>query len=79
KEIILSATMTATTVTASGVPRTVVTITLGPVPSSAANLLRPAKAAAAMVWSPAAAVTTPAGSPSSTAPVTETGTSDRDF
>jgi hypothetical protein len=76
--ITFSATMTATTVTIGGVPRTVVTVTLSNTLRGTGNL-RTSTSAVAMVWSPTAAVTSPAGSPSSTAPVTETGAAERDF
>ncbi|PNI10497.1 signal peptidase I [Arthrobacter sp. AFG7.2] len=74
----INATMSAATVTIAGVPRTVVTVTLGSA-ASGANNLRIFGTAATMVWSPTAAVTSPAGVATSTAPVTETGALDRDF
>ncbi|WP_458779787.1 Ig-like domain-containing protein [Arthrobacter sp. D3-16] len=78
RTITFNATMTATTATVAGVPRTVVTVTLGN-PASGSSSLRTSGTAAAMIWTPTSTVTTPGGSPSSTAPVTETGTLDRDF
>ncbi|MDN4609638.1 Ig-like domain-containing protein [Arthrobacter burdickii] len=78
RTVTLNATMTATTTTSNGVPRTVVTVTLGTIASGAGSL-RTTTTSAAMIWSPAAAVTSTAGLPSSTAPVTETGLLDRDF
>ncbi|WP_261619311.1 Ig-like domain-containing protein [Pseudarthrobacter equi] len=78
KTATFNATMAATTVTVGGVPRTVVTVTLGTVAGGASSL-RTYATPAAMVWSPTAAVTSPAGVASSTAPATETGALDRDF
>lgn len=78
KSITMNATMTATTVTVGGVPRTVVTVTLGSTASSNGSL-RTSSTAAALVWSPTSSVTSSAGVASSTAPATETGTLDRDF
>jgi hypothetical protein len=78
KTITFNATMTATTITVSGAPSTVVTITLGS-PASGSSSLRTSSTAAAMVWTPTSTITTTQGNPSSTAPVTETGTLDRDF
>jgi len=62
-----------TTVTAGGLPRTVVTVTLGSTASSNGSL-HTSSSAAAMVWSPTSSVTSGAGVASSTAPATETGT-----
>lgn len=73
-----NATMTATTVTVNGVPGTVITVTLGSI-ASGANSLHTVTTASTMIWNPTATVTNLSGSPSSTAPVTETGTLDRDF
>ncbi|WP_082641923.1 Ig-like domain-containing protein [Pseudarthrobacter enclensis] len=78
KTVTFNATMTATTVTVNGIPRTAVSVTLGSVASGASSL-RTVSTAASMVWSPTAAVTSLAGVPSSTAPATETGALDRDF
>ncbi|SDT51654.1 signal peptidase I [Pseudarthrobacter equi] len=78
KTATFNATMSATTVTAGGVPRTVVTVTLGTAASGASSLRTYANPAA-MVWSPTAAVTSLTGVVSSTAPATETGMLDRDF
>ncbi|WP_426987537.1 Ig-like domain-containing protein [Pseudarthrobacter sp. Y6] len=78
KTVTLNATMTATTVTAGGVPRTVVTVMLGSVASGGGSLWT-SSTAVAMVWSTTASVATSAGVASSTAPATETGTLDRDF
>jgi hypothetical protein len=74
----VNATMTATTQTVQGTPRTVITITLGTT-ASGANNLRTNTTAATMTWTPTAAVTSTTGVPSSTAPVDETGPLDRDF
>lgn len=78
KAAVFNATMTATTVTVSGVPRTVITVTVGSV-SSGANSVRTVNTASTMVWSPTATVTNPSGTPSSTAPANETGTLDKEF
>jgi hypothetical protein len=71
-----NATMTASTVTVAGIVRTVVTVQLGSLASGGG--LRTATAAA-MVWSPSTTVTDLAGAPCSSAPVAETGSSDKDF
>lgn len=73
-----NATLTATTVTTNGVPRTVVTVVLGPVASGSGSI-RTASAAAAMIWTPSSNAADLSGSRSSTAPATESGTLDRDF
>jgi hypothetical protein len=73
-----NATMTTTTQTIQGVPRTVVTITLGTT-TSGANTLRTTTTPATLTWTPSAAVTNTTGAPSSTSPVNETGALDRDF
>ncbi|MFF2842584.1 Ig-like domain-containing protein [Paenarthrobacter sp. NPDC057981] len=78
KTVVFNATMTASTETVSGVPRTVVTVVLGTVVSGGSGV-RTAGAAAAMVWTPTAAVTSLAGTACSLAPLTEPGTLDRDF
>ncbi|MFK0040583.1 signal peptidase I [Paenarthrobacter sp. NPDC090517] len=74
----INATMTATTITTSGIPRTVITVTLGSTASGNSNL-RTSTTSAAMVWTPTSSVTTPGGVRSSTAPTTETSPLDRDF
>lgn len=78
KTITFNATLTATTITTAGIPRTVVTVTLG-APTGGAGSLQTSTAAAAMVWTPTSAITSTSGVPASVAPVTETGTLDRDF
>ncbi|WP_411731503.1 S26 family signal peptidase [Paeniglutamicibacter sp.] len=78
KTITFNATMTATTITTAGVPKTVVTVTLG-APTGGTGSLRTSTTAVAMVWTPKSSVTSTTGVPSSIAPVTETGTIDRDF
>ncbi len=78
KTVTLNGTMTAATVTVNGVPRTVVTVTVGTVASGAGSL-RSYTTPVNMVWTPTAAVTNAAGVASSLAPATETGTLDRDF
>lgn len=72
------ATMTSSTVAVNGTARTVVTITLLATPSPSGQLRTPTTGAH-MVWTPSAAVQSLAGVSSSTAPVTETGTLDKDF
>ena len=69
--------MSAATVMVAGVPRTVVTVTLGN--SASGSSIRTATTSAAMVWTPTSSVTTAAGAACSLASVTETGTIDRDF
>lgn len=78
KTAVLSATMTAATVMVDGSSRTTVTLHLGGVTSGAADL-RTTTMAAAMVWTPSGSVLDDLGRASSTAPVTETGTADKDF
>lgn len=78
RTVTFNGTMTAATLTTNGVPRTVVTVTLGS-PTSGSGSLRTTSTAAAMVWSPTSSVTSTTGVPSSLAPATETGTLDRDF
>ncbi|MFD1846782.1 Ig-like domain-containing protein [Arthrobacter flavus] len=73
-----AATMTATTVTINGVPSTVVTVTLGAVASGSSNL-RTVTTAGSMIWTPSSTVTDLAGVRTSTAPITESGTLDREF
>jgi hypothetical protein len=70
-------TMTAATATVNGVQVTVVTITLGTVPS--ANDLRNTSNAGELVWFPSTLVRTPGGTACLATSVTESGTSDRDF
>lgn len=78
KTVTFSATMRATTITTAGVPKTVVTITLG-APTSGAGSLRTSTTSAAMIWTPFSSVTSTTGVASSVAPVIESGTPDRDF
>lgn len=78
KTVMFNATMTATTVTVAGAPKTVVTVTLG-TPASGAGSLRTFSNAAVMLWSPTSSVTSLSGIASSLAPAPETGTLDRDF
>lgn len=75
-----NATMTAATVTTSGgVVRSTVTLRLGTFSSGTSSFLRNVSSAAAMIWSPSASVTDLQGRACSVAPITEAGTSDRDF
>ncbi|MDP3950299.1 MAG: signal peptidase I [Microbacterium sp.] len=78
KTITFNATMTATTITTAGVPKTVVTVTLGAPTGNVGNLTTSTEAVA-MVWTPTSSVSSTSGVPSSTAPVIESGTLDRDF
>ncbi|KQR03541.1 signal peptidase I [Arthrobacter sp. Leaf141] len=78
KTVTLNGTMTAAPVTVNGIPRTVVTVTVGAVASGAGSL-RSYTTPVNMAWTPTAAVTNAAGVASSLAPATETGTLDRDF
>lgn len=77
KTVQWTATMTASTVTVGATTRSVVTVRLGAVTSGSG--LRTVTATPAMVWTPSATVTDLTGQKCSTAPVTETGTADRDF
>lgn len=74
---VFSGTMTASTATVGGVSVTVVRITLGSVTSG--GNVRTSTAPVAAIWSPSALVTDSFGNVCSTAPVTESGTADRDF
>ncbi len=78
KTVVFNATMTATTETVGGIPRTVVTVVLGSAASGGAGV-RTSGAAANMVWTPTSAVTSTAGIACSLAPLTEAGILDRDF
>lgn len=78
KTVVFNATMTATTETVGGVPRTVVTVVLGAAASGGAGV-RTSGAAATMVWTPTSAVTSTAGVACSLAPLSEPGALDRDF
>ena len=73
-----NATMTATTVITAGVPKTVVTVTLG-APTSGSGLLRTSSTPVAMVRTPTSSVTSTSGAACSLSPVTKTRTLDRDF
>ncbi|MEO7753079.1 MAG: Ig-like domain-containing protein [Terracoccus sp.] len=77
KSTTFSAIMTASTATVAGVSVTRITVDLGS--NSSSGLLRTTSSAAAMVWTPSSAVRDLLGRASSTTPVTELGTSDRDF
>lgn len=79
RTVSLNATMTASTVTVNGLERTVVTLKLGTFASGRASDLKTNNTAAAMVWTPSSAATDLFGNRSSTANITESGTSDRDF
>ncbi|HET7736857.1 MAG TPA: Ig-like domain-containing protein [Nocardioidaceae bacterium] len=72
-----NATMTAVTTTVNGVSATQVTIVLGALASG--GNLKGGTIAGAMVWTPSALATDLTGRASSTAPVTERGTTDREF
>lgn len=78
RTVYLNATMTASTATINGIPRTVISVTAGNV-SSGSSGLRTNTTSANMVWSPLSAVRNAAGAASSTTPVTETPPLDRDF
>jgi hypothetical protein len=75
KTVVFNATMTAATAPVNGVPGTV---TVGSNASGATGV-RTVNTPSAMVWSPLATVTNLTGTPSSTAPVTESGSLDREF
>lgn len=76
KTVTYAATMTATTTTVSGATRTIVTLQLGAATGSG---LKTVSGSPTMTWTPSAAVTDLSGNVCSTAPVTESGTADRDF
>ncbi|MGN5734941.1 Ig-like domain-containing protein [Arthrobacter psychrochitiniphilus] len=78
RTVYLNATMTASTVTINGIPRTVISVTVGSVASGSSSL-RTNTTSANMVWSPLSTVRNTNGSASSTTPVTETPPLDRDF
>ncbi|BCW56917.1 S26 family signal peptidase [Arthrobacter sp. StoSoilB20] len=78
KTVLFNAIMTAATETVGGIPRTVVTVTLGSAASGGSGV-RTAGAAANMVWTPTSAVTGLTGVACSLAPLTEAGVLDRDF
>ncbi len=78
KTTTFNATMTAATVTIAGVPKTVITVTLG-APTSGSGSLRVSGKAATMVWTPSSSVTSLSGVASSLIPTNETGTVDKDF
>ena len=77
KTVTFNATMTSTTTTVAGVARTVVTVRLGTVATGSG--LKTVTTAGTMKWTPSTAATDLGGNKSSTAPVTETGSADRDF
>ncbi|MHA7208373.1 Ig-like domain-containing protein [Arthrobacter sp. MDT1-65] len=78
RTVTFNATMTATNVVTNGVPRTVVTVTLGTAATGAGNL-RTTGTPAVMIWTPSTTVATPTGIRSSATPATESGAGDRDF
>lgn len=77
KTTLYNATMTASTVVVGSANRTVITLKLGSLVSGGA--VRTAATAQNMVWSPSTGATDTFGTASSGAPVTETGTLDKDF
>ncbi len=76
RTLVFNATMTVTTSMMNGVTRTTVRVQLESVASGTG--VRSA-VAGTMLWTPSSAVTDAGGNRCSTTPVTETGTSDRDF
>ncbi len=76
--IYLNGTMSASTVTINEITRSIINVTVGTV-SSGSNSLRTHTTPANMVWTPTTAVKNTNGAASSTTPVTETGSLDRDF
>lgn len=76
KTVTFAATLTTSTTTVSGTTRTVVTVQLGSVTGSG---LKTVSGNATMTWTPSAAATDLSGNVCSVAPVTESGTADRDF
>lgn len=79
RTVTFNATLTATTVSVDGVDRTVITLRIGTRSSGSNSNLRTVSLTSAMVWSPSAAARTPEGTACSTAAVTESGGSDREF
>ncbi|RHW26503.1 signal peptidase I [Nocardioides immobilis] len=79
KTVTFNATLTAATVTVNGVEHTVVTLTIGARASGTNSSLRTVSLTSALVWTPSSAARTADGFACSTAPVTETGTTDREF
>lgn len=75
---VLTATMTASTVTVNGLPATQVVLRLEAVSSGSANL-RTAKGSRTMQWSPSTAARGTSGLAVAATPVDELGTLDRDF
>ncbi len=74
---LVSATMTASTVTVNGAPATQITLLAGAITSGGG--LRTVNNPAVMVWSPSASALDLYGRPASSAPLTELGTLDREF
>jgi hypothetical protein len=79
KTVTFNATVTATTVTVNDVERTVVTLRIGTLASGSSNSLPIVTLSSTMVWTPSDNARTPDGNTCSTAPVTETGPTDREF
>ena len=77
KTTVYNATMTASTVVVGSANRTVITLKLGSLSSGGA--VRTVSTAQNMVWTPSTNATDLFGTASSGAPVTETGTLDKDF
>ena len=77
KTVTFNATLSAATTTVSGATRTIVTVQLGTVASGSG--LKTVTSTGSLRWTPSAAATDLSGNSCSTAPVTETGTLDRDF
>ncbi|MHA7243984.1 Ig-like domain-containing protein [Paeniglutamicibacter antarcticus] len=78
RTIYFDGTMKTSTVTINGIPRSIVTVTVGNV-TYGSNSLRTNTNSANMVWTPTTAVKNTNGAASSTTPVTESGSLDRDF
>ncbi len=76
KSVAISATMTATSGSSGGQTTTIITVVLG---TSTSGDLRTASNTGAMQWTPSATVKSTGGAASSTTPVTETGTTDKDL
>lgn len=74
-----NATMTVTTVTVNGLPVTMVQVVVGTLSTGGALRTVATTAAANMIWTPSSLATDLGGTTSSNAPVTETGSLDREF
>lgn len=77
KTALFAATLTGSTTTVNGSPATLITVSVGALTSGSG--VRTANTASTMVWTPSTAAADLAGRPTSSTPVTETGSADREF